>query len=52
MSARYDGAFCYRVLWSAVGGHRGVRALIQLAWLTDDMLNASTRSGGMAARLK
>jgi len=24
----------------------------QLAWLTDDMLNASTRSGGMAARLK
>jgi hypothetical protein len=24
----------------------------QLAWLTDDMLKASTRSGGIAARLK
>jgi len=24
----------------------------QLAWLTDDMLKPSTRTGGMAARLK
>ena len=24
----------------------------QLAWLTDDMLKPSTRSGGMAARVK
>jgi hypothetical protein len=30
----------------------GFRRAGQLAWLTDDMLNPSTRTGGMDTRLK
>jgi hypothetical protein len=35
-----------------IRGYGGFVPGSQEAWLTDDMLNASTRSGGMAARLK
>ena len=31
---------------------QNLRSSAQFAWLTEDMLKASTRSGGMAARLK
>ncbi len=34
------------------GGAAGAQGAGQLAWLTDDILNAATRSGGIAVRLK
>jgi hypothetical protein len=41
-------------LWAKAepAGQRAAQGAGQLAWLTEDMLKPSTRSGGMMTRLK
>ena len=57
MALRYSQAGALTTVEPASGPARGPpgqrrAGTGQLAWLTDDMLNPSTRTGGMDTRLK